>query len=69
MQGDVVDPGLQSLVSKKERRLFNPQTRFALQAYSFLVPSFIGLLIFSLLPKNYARTFTSRLTGYWIAVS
>lgn len=50
MQGDVVDPGLQALVAKKERRLFKPRTRFALQAYSFLLPSFIGLLIFSLLP-------------------
>ncbi len=51
MRGEeVVDLGQHPLSSRRERRLFKPQTRFALQAYGFLFPSFLGLLIFSLLP-------------------
>src|SRR6266567_209543 len=46
----IVDRGQHPLVSKKERRLFKPATWVTLQAYSFLLPSFLGLLIFSLLP-------------------
>ncbi len=46
----IVDRGQRPLVSKKERRLFKPATWVTLQAYSFLLPSFLGLLIFSLLP-------------------
>jgi multiple sugar transport system permease protein/sn-glycerol 3-phosphate transport system permease protein len=34
----------------KERRGLSPQTKVALQAYTFLLPSFLGLLAFSLLP-------------------
>jgi multiple sugar transport system permease protein len=34
----------------KERRGPSPQTKVALQAYTFLLPSFLGLLAFSLLP-------------------
>ena len=34
----------------KERQLFKPETKIALQAYAFLFPSFLGLLIFSLIP-------------------
>jgi multiple sugar transport system permease protein len=34
----------------KERRQLRPGTKISLQAYAFLLPSFIGLLVFSLLP-------------------
>jgi multiple sugar transport system permease protein/sn-glycerol 3-phosphate transport system permease protein len=34
----------------KERRLSRPDMKLTLQAYAFLLPSFLGLLIFSLLP-------------------
>jgi multiple sugar transport system permease protein len=34
----------------KERRQLKPETVLALQAYTFLLPSFIGLLLFLLLP-------------------
>src|SRR5438105_3651620 len=41
----------QSPVSRvKERSRLHPSTKLALQAYAFLLPSFIGLLAFSLLP-------------------
>ena len=36
--------------SVKGRRLFGPGTKLTLQAYAFLLPSFLGLLVFSLLP-------------------
>ncbi len=34
----------------KGRRRFGPGTKLTLQAYAFLLPSFLGLLVFSLLP-------------------
>jgi multiple sugar transport system permease protein/sn-glycerol 3-phosphate transport system permease protein len=34
----------------KKRRLLRPDTKLTLQAYGFLLPSFLGLLVFSLLP-------------------
>jgi multiple sugar transport system permease protein len=34
----------------RERRRFKPETILKLQAYAFLLPSFIGLLLFSLIP-------------------
>lgn len=34
----------------KKRTLFRPEARLVFQAYAFLLPSFIGLLVFSFLP-------------------
>src|SRR5690348_630737 len=34
----------------KKRNLFRPEARLVFQAYAFLLPSFIGLLVFSFLP-------------------
>ncbi len=41
----------QSPVSRvKERYRLQPSTKLSLQAYAFLLPSFLGLLVFSLIP-------------------
>jgi multiple sugar transport system permease protein len=37
-------------IAGKEHRLFRPRVQRALQAYAFLLPSFLGLLVFSFLP-------------------
>jgi multiple sugar transport system permease protein len=42
--------GQSPLKPAKGRRRFKPETVLALQAYTFLLPSFIGLLLFLLLP-------------------
>src|SRR5579859_4690808 len=34
----------------KGPRLLRPEAKFALQAYAFLLPSFVGLLVFLILP-------------------
>jgi multiple sugar transport system permease protein len=34
----------------REKRRFKPETILSIQAYAFLLPSFIGLLVFSLIP-------------------
>lgn len=44
----VIDVGQSPIRPAKERR--QPKTKYALQAYAFLLPSFLGLLIFSLIP-------------------
>ncbi len=53
MQGlrqDVVHLGQRPIAPVKEHRLLTPGVQLALQAYAFLLPSFLGLLVFSLLP-------------------
>ncbi len=53
MQGlrqDVTDLDQSPLNSVKERRLLRPNLKLTIQAYAFLLPSFLGLLAFSLLP-------------------
>jgi multiple sugar transport system permease protein len=50
LRQDAIDLGQSSVGSVKERRQLRPGTKITLQAYAFLLPSFIGLLVFSLLP-------------------
>lgn len=47
---DVIAVNQSHIGQVKERRLLKPATVLALQAYTFLLPSFIGLLLFLLLP-------------------
>src|SRR5581483_8111891 len=47
---DVAVVGQSSIGPTRERRLLKPEVQVALQAYAFLLPSFLGLLVFSLLP-------------------
>jgi multiple sugar transport system permease protein len=47
---EVIDVSQRPLSAVKERRLFKPEAKLALQAYVFLLPSFLGLLVFSFLP-------------------
>jgi len=47
---DAIDLGQSPLSPAKGRRLLRPEAKFALQAYAFLLPSFVGLLIFLILP-------------------
>src|SRR5215471_17769584 len=47
---DVIAVNQNHIGSVKERRQLKPATLLALQAYMFLLPSFIGLLLFLLLP-------------------
>lgn len=44
------DVAVVSIGPTRERRLLKPEVQVALQAYAFLLPSFLGLLVFSLLP-------------------
>lgn len=46
----VIEVDRSPLNPAKKRRQLRPDTILALQAYAFLLPSFLGLLIFSLLP-------------------
>jgi multiple sugar transport system permease protein len=47
---DVIAVNKSNISSVKERRQLKPATLLTLQAYAFLLPSFIGLLLFLLLP-------------------
>lgn len=47
---DAIDLGQSPISPAKGRRLLRPEAKFALQAYAFLLPSFVGLLIFLILP-------------------
>jgi len=47
---DAIDLGQSPLSPAKGRRLLRPEAKFALQAYAFLLPSFVGLLVFLILP-------------------
>lgn len=47
---DAIDLGQSPISPAKGRRLLGPEAKFALQAYAFLLPSFVGLLIFLILP-------------------
>lgn len=47
---DAIDLGQRPISPAKGRRLLGPEAKFALQAYAFLLPSFVGLLIFLILP-------------------
>lgn len=47
---DAIDLGQSPISPAKGRRLLRPETKFALQAYAFLLPSFVGLLVFLILP-------------------
>ncbi len=50
LRQDVVDLSQSPISPVKERRLLRPGTQLTLQAYGFLLPSFLGLLLFSILP-------------------
>lgn len=47
---DAIDLGQSPISPAKGRRLLRPEAKFALQAYAFLLPSFVGLLVFLILP-------------------
>ena len=47
---DAIDLGQRPITPAKGRRLLRPEAKFALQAYAFLLPSFVGLLVFLILP-------------------
>ena len=47
---DVIAVNQSNISSVKERRQLKPATLLTLQAYAFLLPSFLGLLVFSFLP-------------------
>ena len=47
---DAIDLGQRPISPAKGRRLLGPEAKFALQAYAFLLPSFVGLLIFLIIP-------------------
>src|SRR6266700_8198813 len=50
LRQDVIDIDQSPISRVKERRPLRPDTKLTLQAYAFLLPSFLGLLAFSLLP-------------------
>ena len=50
LEQDIAIPGQRPISPVKKRRLRRPAGKLTLQAYAFLLPSFLGLLIFSLLP-------------------
>jgi len=47
---DAIDLGQSPISPAKGRRLLRPEAKSALQAYAFLLPSFVGLLVFLILP-------------------
>src|SRR3989442_12222553 len=50
LEQDIAIPGQRPISPVKKRRLRRPAGKLTLQAYAFLLPSFLGLLAFSLLP-------------------
>jgi multiple sugar transport system permease protein len=50
LEQDIAILGQRPIIAVKKRRLRQPGGKLTLQAYAFLLPSFLGLLAFSLLP-------------------